>query len=174
MRVASAPAIDHGRSGRLWKRGAAIVVGGLVVAVTIAAAQPSARSFVQACLSADLHPTLIGEGDMTGVVIVAKLWAERPCLLAGTVSLTIQRRGRMAAIKGNPLLRSRQVVIRKTPRPVLHGRWDNWCRGGSRGMTLRFAYPTALRSASLRVVPACIDDRGASRLFALPLYPDYP
>jgi hypothetical protein len=127
----------------------------------------------QACNSSDLRPVMIVEGNMTGVLIVAKLAAKRPCLLAGRATLAIQRRGRTAAISGNPLVRPLGVTLSRKPRPVVHGRWENWCQG-TRGMSLRLTYrATTVRSAA-RIAPACLFAHARSRLLSLPLYPDYP
>jgi hypothetical protein len=81
-----------------------------------------------------------------------------PC--GGSVTFTIERNGRVANVRGNPL----RVPVRGAK--LVRADWGNWC-GPRRGLTVVVRYAALVRRVPARPLPLCLQPQQRSTLTAI-------
>ncbi len=156
-------------NGRLT-RTATSPTGAALVSLLERLIQPAATGTPHPCASSQLAVSLRTQGENTTAWIGVTVQNRgRACALAravGRVSLLVERDGRPANVKGNPLTLFASGRFQHGGTRLLIADWGNWC-GSRRAIRLAVTLAGSTTRARFSTLPVCLQPRQRSRLSAV-------
>jgi hypothetical protein len=141
-----------------------LLFGALALALCAADAGAADRTASTRCTAAHLKVSLRTQGVATAAWIGLTVRNPgAPCSLGGSAVFTIERAGRLAAIKGNPLRIAVQGRLGRGHTRLVKAGWSNWCHA-RRDLTIAVRYAGVTRRTTFSKLPACVDRALPSRL----------
>jgi hypothetical protein len=142
-----------------------LLFGVLALALSGAAGAGAAgRATSGRCTASQLKVTVRTQGVATAASIGLTVRNPGPpCTLRGSAVFTIERAGRVAAVKGNPLRIPIGGPIGRGYARLVKAGWSNWCHS-RRDLRAAVRYLGVTRRTTFSALPACIDRTRPSRL----------